>query len=107
MAAKPLFYTDVHIPKEAVQQLKNKGIDIIHCGEVGMSDADDADHLAYAAEHERVMVSCDEDFEILHSDWQEMGRSHAGIVRFRMQDQCKDIGLIVREISFLQEAADD
>ena len=39
------FYTDVHIAREAVDQFRKKGVDIIHYGEVGMSDADDRSML--------------------------------------------------------------
>ena len=63
------FYTDVHIPNEAVRQLRIQGVDIIHCSEAGMADAGDPDHLIYAIETGRVMVSCDADFERLHAAW--------------------------------------
>ncbi|MEO8394342.1 MAG: DUF5615 family PIN-like protein, partial [Chloroflexota bacterium] len=46
-----------------VDQLRKKGVDILHCGEVGMSDADDSEHLLYAVQDKRVMVTCDADFE--------------------------------------------
>ena len=100
------FYTDVHIAKEAIDQLRTKGVDIIHCGEVGMSDADDIDHLLYAVKDGRVMVSCDDDFVRLHAQWQAAGLEHAGVVYFRMKDQCQSISVVVRELLFLHEAAD-
>ena len=31
---------------------------------------------------------------------------HAGIVYFRMKDQCQSISIVVRELLFLHEAAD-
>ena len=96
------FYTDVHIAREAVDQLRKKGVDIIHCGEVGMSDAADSDHLMYAVKDGRVMVSCDADFERLHSEWQAAGREHSGIVYFRMKDQCQSISVVVREAADYQ-----
>jgi predicted nuclease of predicted toxin-antitoxin system len=100
------FYTDVHIAREAVRQLRQKGIDIIHCGDANLSDADDLVHLEYATQQRRVMVSCDEGFERYHALWQTQGKQHAGIVYFRMQDQCQSISIVVREIIFLHEAAD-
>jgi hypothetical protein len=51
------------------------------------------------------MVSCDDDFERFHAYWQETGRQHAGIVYLRMEDQCQSIGIVVKEILFLDEAA--
>jgi predicted nuclease of predicted toxin-antitoxin system len=106
MSQSPKFYTDVHVSKEAVRQLRAKGVDIVHCSDVSMDDASDEAHLEYATEEERVLISCDEDFEQLHAEWQDTGHEHAGIIRLRMPDQCKSIGLIVREILFLHEAAD-
>ncbi len=102
---KPRFYTDVHIAREAVRQLRNKGVDIIHAGSVGMADAEDRTHLAYATQERRVMVTCDEDFEHYHAEWQASEREHSGIVYFRMNDQCQSISIVVREILFLWEAA--
>ncbi len=99
------FYMDVHIAKEAVYQLQQKGVDAIHCGDVGNADLDDTDHLEYATQQGRVMVSCDEGFERYHIQWQAQGKTHAGIVWFRMKDQCQSISAVVREILFLYEAA--
>jgi hypothetical protein len=62
--------------------------------------------MAYAIENSRVMVSCDDDFLRHHAEWQASGKEHSGIIYFRMFDQCKSVGLIVREIYFLHEAAD-
>ena len=71
-----------------------------------MSDADDSDHLMYAVNDERVMVTCDADFERYHAEWQAAGRAHCGIIYFRMKDQCQSISVVVRELLFLHEAAD-
>jgi predicted nuclease of predicted toxin-antitoxin system len=45
MATPLKFYTDVHIAKTVVRQLRNKGIDILHGGELGLGDATDFEHL--------------------------------------------------------------
>lgn len=99
------FYADVHVSQTAVRQLQKKGVDIIHCGDVGMADADDPDHLAYAIAAGRVMVTCDEDFVGLHADLLASGESHAGIVYLRMKDQCKSVSVIVRVVLFLHEVS--
>jgi predicted nuclease of predicted toxin-antitoxin system len=100
------FYTDVHIAIEAITQLRSKGVDIIHCSEEGLDEAQDKVLLERAVELERVFVSCDSDFEGYHVEWLQSGKQHVGIVYFRMFDQCQSVGLIVREILFLSEAAD-
>lgn len=99
------YYTDVHIAREAVRQLQQKGIDIVHCGDIGLSDADDSAHLEYATREGRILVTCDDDFERLHAAWQTAGREHGGIVYFKMGDKCKSIGFIVNTLLFLHEAA--
>lgn len=106
MGDAPKFFCDVHIAREAVRQLQNKSVDIIHCGEVGLADADDSELLVYAIDNKRVMVSCDDDFQRLHNQYQQTQNEHFGIVYFRMNDQCKSISIIVRELLFLHEAAD-
>jgi predicted nuclease of predicted toxin-antitoxin system len=100
------FFADVHIAKEAVHQLQRKGVDVMHCGDVGMADADDLDLLQYATDNMLIMVTCDEDFERYHAEWQAANKAHTGIVYFRMKDQCQSISVVVREILFLNEAAD-
>lgn len=62
MSDSPRFFCDVHVSNQAVLQLKNKDVDIIHCGEVGLSDAANEELLVYAVKTKRVMVSCDDDF---------------------------------------------
>jgi len=102
----PKFYTDVHIALVVVRQLQMRGVDIVHCSDVGMADVDDETHLNYAAKKERVMVSCDDDFVNLHWSWLQSAKMHSGIVYFKMRDQCKNVGLIVREINLLHSVAD-
>lgn len=106
MATIPRFYTDVHLSTVAVEQLRQKGVDIIHCTEDGFHDEADERLLEHATQQKRVMVSCDSDFERHHAEYQTFGKQHGGIVYFRMPEQCKAIGLIVREILLLHEAAD-
>lgn len=100
------FYADVHIAKEVVYQLQKKGVDIVHCGDLGLADAEDDTHLEYAIGEDRVIVTCDADFERYHAEWQAAGRKHSGIIYFRMKDQCQSISIVFREIMFLHEAAD-
>ncbi len=46
----PKFYLDSHIDKEVAIQLRNSGVDVVHCAEVGMKDAKDPEHLTYATQ---------------------------------------------------------
>ena len=74
------FYTDTHIAKAVAVQLRNRGIDVIRCEEVGLAKADDENHLEYAASERRVVITNDEDFLILHAEWSNKGKLHAGIM---------------------------
>jgi hypothetical protein len=38
MAEKIKFYTDTHIAKAVAVQLRQKGVDIVRCEEVGMAE---------------------------------------------------------------------
>ncbi len=96
------YYTDVHIHKAVVAQLRQRGVDIIHCEEVGMALADDPEHLEYAATTERSMVSNDRDFIHWHNEWLQQGKNHAGI--FLVVGNKDDIGMVVRELLFWHDA---
>lgn len=106
--ASPKFYLDSHIPKEVAIQLRAKNVDAIHCAEIGMEDASDEEHLTYAAENGRIMVTCDPGIEYeLHYKWIAAGKRHMGIAFFRGEDQCKSISVVFNELMFLWEAAND
>jgi predicted nuclease of predicted toxin-antitoxin system len=74
------FYTDTHIAKAVAVQLRARGIDVVRCEEVGMAEADDDAHLAYATREGRVVITADRDFLRLHKQWQAAGKSHGGII---------------------------
>lgn len=97
---KPLrFYTDKHIPKAVATQLRNRGIDIVRCEEIGLGDAPDHVHLEYAANQGRVVITNDADFTRLHGEWQLEGKVHAGIFLCLSHIQGeRGIGTIVNEV---------
>ncbi len=104
--ATPKFYLDSHLSTEVAPQLRNKGVDIVHCSEVGMPDESDYDHLVYATAHLRIFVTCDAGIEWqLHYTWLAEGKPHGGIVYFRGEDQCKSMSVIINELLFLAETA--
>jgi predicted nuclease of predicted toxin-antitoxin system len=93
------FYIDTHVAKAAAVQLRARGVDVVRCEEVGMAEADDVEHLAYAAAHGRVMVSQDDDFAFHHAQWQQEGRTHSGIMLIpkRLQREAQ-ISFVVQEL---------
>lgn len=73
------FYTDTHIDKQVAVQLRQKGIDVVRCEEVGLAEVDDETHLKYAAEHQLALITKDEGFRLRHFDWLAAGNDHWGI----------------------------
>ncbi len=84
-------YTDEHIAKSVVNGLRLRGVDVLTCQETKMLGAQDSDHLQYAADQHRVMLTQDIDFLKMHSN----GFEHSGIFYAR---QGSKIGYIVRRI---------
>lgn len=99
------FYFDTHIARAAAVQLRSKDVDVVRCEEVGLAEAADEDHLQYATENGRVMVSQDEDFTALDARWRQAGRSHAGIMKIspRYSGEAQ-ISHIVEQLLFYVEA---
>jgi predicted nuclease of predicted toxin-antitoxin system len=56
---------DQGLPLSAARLLCNAGIDTIHVGEIGMSEAEDAEIIQRAREQERVVATLDADFHTL------------------------------------------
>jgi hypothetical protein len=74
------FYTDTHVAKAVADQLQTQGIDIVRCEDVNMAEAKDHEHLAYATQEGRVVITFDQDFLRLHKEWQAANRTHGGIM---------------------------
>jgi len=97
------FYTDSHIAKAIAVQLRNRSVDIVRCQDVGMDDADDIEHLEYAASQGRTVITGDEDFLVLDAQWSRSGKHHAGIIHLP-PDRKDAIGTIVAYVVFLHQA---
>ena len=97
-------YTDAHIATAIVIQLRNSGISVVRCEDVGLKfERNDEVHLVYATGEKRAVLTSDEDFLQIHTRWQQAGMKHTGIIY--VQHERKDnIGLIVGTLSFLNEA---
>ncbi len=96
------FYTDTHIAKAVAIQLRQRGVDIIRCEEVGMALVADFDHLIYATEQGRTIITNDLGFTQHHRQWLEQGKHHCGI--FLVTKDKDDIGMIVSSLAFWHEA---
>ena len=56
---------DQGLPRSAAEILRNKGWDIQHTGDVGMSRATDRQILDYAREEQRIVITLDSDFHAI------------------------------------------
>ncbi len=74
--AEPIqFYFDQHIPSAVAVGVRQHGVDVVTAQEVGRCGLLDPDQLAFAAAEERVVVTFDSDYIVLH----DAGVQHAGI----------------------------
>jgi predicted nuclease of predicted toxin-antitoxin system len=73
---------DQGLPRRSAELLRLEGFDVLHTGEIGMSEALDEEILARAHQEERTIVTLDSDFHTL------LARSKASapsVVRIRIQ----------------------
>lgn len=92
------FYTDTHIPKQVVIQLRIKGINVVRCEDVGLAEVDDETHLEYAINHNLCIITKDDDFLSLHAKIITAQSIHYGIF-FCRQRANPAIGEIVSTCS--------
>ncbi len=98
-------YTDAHIDKQVVIQLRNRGVDIVRCEEVNMKHAEDIEHLKYAVQQGRVLITADRDFIDLHTAWTLEGKTHCGIMYVQPEARAL-IGVIVKQLYFYHLAVE-
>ena len=74
------FYFDQHVPAAVARGLRLRGVDIVTAWEDGRSLLEDKLLLERATALDRTLVTQDEDFLAIASEWQSEGRDFAGIV---------------------------
>ena len=87
MSSPLKFYTDEHVPTAVVKALHLRGIDVLTTKEAGMLSASDKDHLELALNLNRVIITQDKDFLVLHSQ----GIEHCGITYAHQQTSIGDM----------------
>jgi len=97
MPGKIRFHLDEHVHPAIAAGLRNRGVDVTTTLEVGLSSADDEDHVAFARSEHRVIVTHDDDFLTLHS----RHVAHAGIAYCHQQS--RSIGDLLRALLLLHE----
>lgn len=98
--SEPLkFYMDVHIPKAITSGLRLRGIDVLTAQEDGATETPDEILLERAYYLGRIIVTFDEDFLVLGSEWLQADKRFAGIIyahalRISIRQCIDDIELI-------------
>ncbi len=92
------FHLDEHIPAALANALRHRGIDLTTTTDAGLVGAEDREHLAYATNAGRVVVTQDVDFLGLHSE----GVRHAGIAFWR--PRTRSIGDALRRLVLIHAA---
>jgi predicted nuclease of predicted toxin-antitoxin system len=75
------FHLDEHVPGGLASTLRAHGHDVLTTAEVGLLEANDELHLAFAVNQGRVIVTHDRDYPIMHAQ----GIEHAGILYCHQQ----------------------
>ena len=78
--SKMKFFTDEHLSKRIIDEIRKHDITIVRCEDVGLKEAADEELLTYAADNAYTLISMDDDVTRLHDEWIETGRTHYGIV---------------------------
>jgi len=95
--AKIKYYFDEMMPRPPAVQLVKLGYEVTMANDSGMTEKDDFDHLAFAAEHGQVLVTFDKPFA-----GKVMQRTdHAGLIC--LTGSSDDMGGIVRALSQFAE----
>jgi predicted nuclease of predicted toxin-antitoxin system len=102
-------YLDVNIHLWIAQDLRRRGFDTVHSLELGHDRLTDDQHLRWATDHGRAIVSFDrKDFQKLAEEWYLQGEVHAGIIVSVAPPQISVSTFHRRLLAFLDTlAADD
>ena len=91
---------DQHFPGPVTEGIRRRGIDVLSAQEADRCGLPDNDQLAFATSEERIMVTFDSDYLVLH----QAGTAHAGIA-WCPQDKY-GFGMLVQMLELLHAVAD-
>jgi uncharacterized protein with PIN domain len=105
MAIPIKYHLDQHVANAVAHGLRQLGIDVTTTHEVGLQDAGDADHIAYASGNGRVIITHDSGFLRRHAT----GEHHAGIGYAPQTKYRRNPGGLIRAAHdlFIRKSADE
>lgn len=90
-------YTDEDVTNELAPALRERGLEAQSVMEAGLLNKDDAAQLAYAAEQDMAILTCNaEHFLALAQEYVRTGRSHSGIIISSEQFSRRRFGELLR-----------
>lgn len=100
------FIFDQHVNARALRRLREEGVDLVHVAEVGLSEGDDPEILAWAARQGRIVVTRNyRDFAPLVQAYADAGRDQPGVLFFSSSVGQADAGHHVRALhQWIREA---
>jgi predicted nuclease of predicted toxin-antitoxin system len=93
---------DQHVPGPARDGLRLHGVDVLTTEEDAAKRTPDESLFERATRLGRVMVTNDEDFLVIASNWLAEGRHFSGLVRLR--DQYIPYGKLIEDLLLIAEA---
>lgn len=100
MAEAIRYFMDQHFPAAASRGLQHHGIDVLTAQAANRCGFSDLDQLAFATSEQRVVVTFDTDYLVLHSS----GMVHAGIAW--TWEQKYSVGQLIQMLLLLHGVAD-
>jgi hypothetical protein len=97
-------YADVHVPRPAIWQLRDRGVDILAATEEHTNELADDELLRLATSLSRVVVTQDIRFRVMAENWQRTGRTFAGLV-FGHQ-RYVSFGQLIADLELIAKATD-
>jgi len=95
------FHLDEHVAYAIAAGLRRRGIDVTTASDAGLLEAPDEQHLAFALQEGRVIVTQDSDFLRIHA----RGDAHPGIV-YAAQGS-RTIGEILRSLALMHDCLEE
>jgi predicted nuclease of predicted toxin-antitoxin system len=95
--SKIQFYLDENVDGDVARGLHTRSIDALTTAEAGNRGMSDEEHLAYALRENRVIITQDSDFLVLHHRQIE----HAGIVYYK--PQTRSVKQLLRSLLLIYE----
>ncbi|HUQ94657.1 MAG TPA: DUF5615 family PIN-like protein [Bryobacteraceae bacterium] len=86
------FHLDEHIPPALADALRSRGIDVTTTADAGLMGAEDREHLAFAVNAGRIVVTQDVDFLRLHAE----AVPHVGIAYWH--PRARSLGEVLRRL---------